>query len=84
MTKHSPAPWGSLIPGQTFVVMEKGGMPCRRETQHRRATIASGSRITVLESEPGSEDVRFLAGREAGQETFTTSRSAFERCCERE
>ncbi len=84
MSKHSPASWGSLIPGQTFVVMDKGGMPCWREAQHQRAKISSGSRITVLEPALGSEDVRFAARREAEQETFTTSRPTFERCCERE
>jgi len=61
MSKHSPASWGSLIPGQTFVVTDKGGMPCWREAQHQRAKISSGLRITVLEPALGSEDVRTIA-----------------------
>jgi hypothetical protein len=66
--------------GKTLIVTEK--MPCKRESNGRHATIPQGQRITILDRVQGSENgVRFSAGPEGTQETFTASPDTLERCC---
>jgi hypothetical protein len=59
-----------------------GKIPRKRESNGRHSPIPEGLRITILDRVQRSENgVRFSAGPEGMQETFTASPDTIERCC---